>query len=309
MGAGRIRIFCVDHRPNGERNPLGLTSLGVGGNRQEGILHDNDGKSIALLIPHLNDAIALWWVWQHPEVCPTDFVGFCHYRRFLMFRPLRDRKGTFSSRCGGCFLKTSLYGLLGRLGCGEKEALRVLEAGDMDGILPLSGWVKESGGLSQTLRDNRFASEKWIARAVELVGIHAPECAAYFSDAFRRGERLYPYNTFVVRTALFEGMCARLFPAVLRLSEEWRRAPEEKATPREPGFLTEFLVGTYWRWLEETGQARFLHCQCVAFLTNGHSRWYLPFSRYAYRFLPDRLAAGLSCCHRWLVRKGLMPHP
>lgn len=89
----RLRLFCVDHRPDGAINPLGLTTVGVGQNRQPGILHDDVGENIAAHNPHLNESTALWWLWRHPEVRRADFVGLCHYRRFLLFRPLPDRRG------------------------------------------------------------------------------------------------------------------------------------------------------------------------------------------------------------------------
>lgn len=307
--SANVRIFCVDHRPDGPCNPLGLTTIGVGANRQRGILHDNDGENIAAHNPHLNESTALWWLWRHPEVRRADFVGLCHYRRFLLFRPLPDRRGRVSSRLGGVFLKPSLQTLLPRLPCSEADAAAVLEGEGTDGILPVSGWIHARGGLAQAMLDNRFASERWISHALGLVREMAPACADFYEAMFRHGDRFYPYNTFVARTALFERICATLLPISLSLAEAWLRDPGAKVSRREPGFITEFLVGTYWRWLEETGQARFSHCQCVAFLRNGHGRWYLPFSRLGYRFFPDSLASAGSRCHRWLVRHRLMPHP
>lgn len=305
-----VRIFCVDHRPDGLRNPLDLITIGVGANRQPGILHDCDGANIAELNPHLNETTALWWLWQHPEARQgADYIGLCHYRRFLIFRALRDRKGTISSRLGGCFLKPSLMTLLPRLPCSARDAARLLEQTGGDGVLPVSGWLHEQDGLAQTMRNNSFASERWIDRTLALIRERIPECADFYEHTFRHGHWLYPYNTFVVRTALFESLCERLFPVILRLTEAWRQDPDHKITPREPGFITEFLVGTYWRWLEETGQAHFVHGQCLAFLRNGHGRWYLPFSRWGYCYLPDGLASLGSLLHRALVVKRLLPHP
>lgn len=303
-----LRLFCVDHRPDGPCNPIGLTTIGVGPNRQPGILHDCDGMNIASLNPHLNESTALWWLWKHPDIRAVDYVGLCHYRRFLLFRALRDRKGTISSRLGGCFLKPSLLPLLPHLPCGETDALRLLADGT-DGVLPVSGWHPARDGLAQTMRDNAFATERWISRALTLLRAHAPECADYYEAQFRHGQWLYPYNTFVVRTARFEEMCRRLFPVILALVREWLADASPKCSPREPGFIAKFMIGTYWRWLEETGQARFRHCQCLAFLRNGHGRWYLPFSRLGYRFLPDGVAALGSHLHRWLVKRRLLPHP
>ncbi len=156
---------------------------------------------------------------------------------------------------------------------------------------------------------NRFASETWIARLLTILEETAPDFATYVHHVFRKGHYLYPYNTFLVKTEHFEQMCATLYPIILRLTEEWLHDPSPKVSLREPGFITEFLVGTYWRWLEDTGQAHFLHGQCITFLKNGHGHWFLPVSRVIYRFLPDALVACGSKLHFYLVKLRFLPAP
>lgn len=304
-----VRIFCVDHREAEVPLPPGVTVIGVGKNRRTGILHDNEGANIAHLNAHLNEATALWWVWRHPEARPTDYVGFCHYRRFLFFRPMPDRLDTVASRLGRCRLRASLVGCVAHFPCGERDACRLLRRAPVDGILPCSWVFPDTEGLCARLVNTRCASERWIMRALELLKARHPASAPYFERAFREGRHLYACNMFVVTARRFEEMCATLLPVVVRLEEEWRQEEAQAVTPRESGFLVEFLVGTWWRWLETTGQARFLHAQSLDFVSGGYRLWYLPFCRLVYRLFPERLASLLAKAHLWLVLRGWMAKP
>ncbi len=288
-------------------NPVGLTTIGVGNCRREDVLRDNAGDNIADLNPYLNEATAIYRVWKDKSLRDVPYVGFCHYRRFLIFKPLRDRRTMF---LGSCSLDTSLYKHLPKFSCSLDDAERVLQDDMIDGVIPVSDPVGLKNGLRAALAKYSYASEKWVNRALELLAAHAPECADFFNDAFgREGSWLYICNTFVMRTPLFEKMCETLFPVILQLTEEWMADPSPKVTPREPGYITEFLVGTYWRYLEEHQQARFIHCRYLLFLTNAHKHWFFIFSRFAYRFFPNWFATVLKMLHYNFVIRRLMPKP
>lgn len=306
-----VRIFCVDHRPDGLRNPLDLASIGVGANRQPGILHDCDGANIAELNPHLNEATALWWLWQHPEARQgADYIGLCHYRRFLLFSPVQEREGFFRSRLRGCHLKPSLINHLHRLPVRVRDAARCLEASSADGILPLREPFPDVGGFAQTLVDAHRASAEWIQRMIDITLSRAPDFGAYLEKSFHSPSKIYCYETFVVRTELFIEMCATLFPIAQQFVQEWQSAPDSSHThAREPGYLFEILLGAYWGWLREKHHTHFLHVRFVTFVGNGHGWWYVGLSRLGYRWFPDGAAKVFVVFHRTLVNLGLMAKP
>ncbi len=307
-----VKIFCVDHRKDGAINPAGLTTFRVGpgcDTDDTNVLKDNIGDNVSELNPCINEATALYWVWKHPECREgVHYIGFCHYRRFLLFRTMKDKQKTFSARLGLVPLKPRLISSLPRFNCSQKDAEEILSRKPSDGILPLSTWVKEHQ-LRKMMTDNRFASNAWLKRACELMRIHDEEFAAFFERELSNGSRFYPFNTFCVKTEHFSSMCETVLPVTLSLAEEWRNEPSEKITPREPGFITEYMIGTYWKFLKERKLADFEHCQCLCFLSNGHGIWYKWFSKVAYKFFPDIICQALASIHKWLVIQGFMPHP
>ena len=80
-----LTIFCCAHRPFQFINNDWIRTIGIGGLDVEGGFTDKVGKNVAELNPFFNELTAHYWV-RHNE--PKEFVGFCHYRRWLSFVPL-----------------------------------------------------------------------------------------------------------------------------------------------------------------------------------------------------------------------------
>lgn len=283
-----VRVFCVDHRVEGENNPFGTNTIGVGACRRPGVLYDDDGENISSLNPCLNEATAMWWAWRHPEIRHADYLGFCHYRRFLWFHPVRDRDGQ-PDKLRAIRQNPSRIGRFAASALQVSAAAARLRNSGTDGFLPVHWECPLPSLLAWGEAEHAF-SKRWAEALLELVQEREPAFADFFRTALISGRRLYICNLFVVRTALFERLCDTLFPAVLRLAEAWQMEPATWMSAREPGFLTEYLVGSWWRWLEETGQARFEHCQPILLHEGGKYGWkYLLKAHLAYRFYPTWL--------------------
>ena len=294
----RTRIFCVDHRENAPADvlPAGVETIGVGKRRQAGELWDGEGENIAHLNPHLNEITAQWWVWKHPEVRRgADFVGFCHYRRFLRFTPERERRSsTRILRLWQVILKERYKPLILQPTFSTHEAERLLASGRVEGLLPHAigyGGSSGKGGFARVGEMLGLVQERWVRRAIELLRETAPgACVDFIEKELFHGRVFYACNLYVVRVEQFETMCERLFPAFCKLAEEWLQEDEPKGSPREPGFIAEAVVGLYWRWLEEKQKVRFLHCPTFYFDDKrGSGLEKVRFSRVAYRFLPSFL--------------------
>ena len=286
----KVLIFCVDHRPEGWDNPAGLATIGVGKCRRPGILYDNEGENISELNPHLNEATAIYWIWKHPEVRQSEYVGFCHYRRFLEFHPVRNRRAYAASGLWFKYLHVSNEKALAKACIKPKDAEKLLKKRPIDGILSVGwAWTIDLPLMSRMIR-SKSATEKWIHRLVELLKINGENAYAQFAEEalLNRADVAF-CNTFLVKSELFDRMCKALYPSLIRLTEEWLQDPSEKEIPREPGYLSEYFTGMYWIWLEETGQAKFLRAQILQLSDKGHGLWYADFKRFVYRFFPDWL--------------------
>lgn len=299
----KVRIFCVDHRPEGWDNPAGLTTIGVGKCRRPGVLHDNVGENISHLNPHLNEVTALYWAWKHPEVRQSEFVGFCHYRRFLDFHPVRSRRANAASGIWLNYLYTPTEAALRKACIKPEDAKALLRRFPCDGFLPVNWVYPIDMPIAKRVRGG--ASEKWRRRLFELLREAKAPCADFIEQAFLTRADVFLCNLFLVRTELFEQMCETLYPVLLKLTTEWQADPEPKINNREPGYLAEFLTGTYWTWLEETRQAHFLKGQALSPSTCGHGLWYVWARRFAYRFFPDRLIAQTFLRKRGKVETGI----
>ncbi len=305
-----VKIFCVDHNKDGVINPQGHTTIRVGRGTIDSldVLCDDRGENIASLNPHINEATGLWWIWKHKECREgIDYIGLCHYRRFLIFKQLQDTFKTYSSRTHVIYLKLSCYKNLSKLCCSSIDAKRFFVNHTCDGLLPLSRWIPE--GVRQNFINMKHVTPKWFDRTIEILKEKNPEFGNYYEKEVTQGTRFYVCENFVVKTGLFESMCEVVMPIVLQLASEWMVNPREKSYDREIGYITETLIGTYWKWLEDTKKAKFKYCLHVAFMSNGHSMWYVWFCKLVYKFFPDSVAYYLMKLHEKFVHIGLMPSP
>ena len=90
MSMSRIKIFSVYHRPSKLYCNSCIEPIQVGcanGGVDLGICRDDTGDNISEKNGGYCELTAQYWVWRnylpsHPEL---EYVGFCHYRRFMDF--------------------------------------------------------------------------------------------------------------------------------------------------------------------------------------------------------------------------------
>jgi len=87
----RLRLFSIAYKPveygfpGGWIEPFAVGPLAA--QCEPGVLNDAHGDTIAQRNASLGELTAHYWVWKN--LAPTEFVGFCHYRRYfnLMAHP------------------------------------------------------------------------------------------------------------------------------------------------------------------------------------------------------------------------------
>ena len=79
-----IKIYTLTHKKfNVPPDPL-YVPLQVGSEEKEdlGYLCDNTGENISALNCYYSELTGLYWIWKNDH--ETEYVGTCHYRRFLL---------------------------------------------------------------------------------------------------------------------------------------------------------------------------------------------------------------------------------
>lgn len=92
-----IKIFSIYHKESEIFESEVIEPIQTGCNFTDldlGILKDNTGENIADKNPYYGEMTAWYWVWKNylkknPEV---EYIGFCHYRRFLDFQKQENKK-------------------------------------------------------------------------------------------------------------------------------------------------------------------------------------------------------------------------
>lgn len=89
-----IKIYTLTHKKfNVPPDPL-YVPLQVGSEEKEdlGYLCDNTGENISALNCYYSELTGLYWIWKNDH--ETEYVGTCHYRRFL----LNEQEKIFTKR-------------------------------------------------------------------------------------------------------------------------------------------------------------------------------------------------------------------
>ena len=76
-----IQIFACDHRKNVQWD---LPYIRLGNSQSDAVVSIKDDAEIMPYHRLLSEGAQIWWVYKHyKDLGNPDFVGFCHYRRFL----------------------------------------------------------------------------------------------------------------------------------------------------------------------------------------------------------------------------------
>ena len=181
------------------------------------LLTDSRGDNIAHRNPFYCELTALYWAWKNDDL--PDYVGMCHYRRYLYQPGAEGFRGVLSGA----------------------HILRLMQ--DFDILLPEA--VPLSANMATQFCGHHgkrplFALEKVMRE-------HAPESLAAFYSVMAR-EKAYFYNIFVMRREAFQDYMAWLFPLLFATEQEmggFTADGRDRYQQRLGGFLAERMLNVY----------------------------------------------------------------
>ena len=246
-------LYCVSHKPLSLPNVPDLQLMQVGNGESFTDVRDNVGENIATRNAGYSENTAFYQVWNNR---PSDYVGFCHYRRFFLTTELHQLlEGDLQTPTlpGGEQMQNYASG--SRVGpealfeaiahCeGYIEGLRAA-LGESDVLLPKANPLPAGGFMAQYAQSHPL----WpFMNLLSLMSKQDNRLAADAIDFFTRQRQAYWNNLFYMRWPLFERYCEFLFRWLFELEAKTAQ-PQHPYQQRVFAFLSERLLN-FWLYRE-----------------------------------------------------------
>ncbi len=212
MEKQRVTIFIVCHKPvdvisNDVYKPIHVgRAISKYKNEMSYMIGDDTGENISDKNPYFCELTAQYWAWKNYN--ETEYIGFCHYRRFFKDTFTNDNIEKYFQRydvilVGPRFRKYNRINFLNRFVC-------------YDDITILFGVVKQK------------YPEYYKTMCI---------CANDFYD--------YPSNMLVCKKKIFDEYAQWLFDILFECEKHIKLSPYSRAR-RIYGYLSEFLMMVYF---------------------------------------------------------------
>lgn len=210
-----IRIYTITHKPFTPPPDSMYVPLQVGRihNDDLGYLSDATGDSISELNPYFCELTGIYWIWKN--VHDIDYVGICHYRRYLV-----NKKNLL-------FTKEELLPLFEQYDIVTSKLL-TLPGSYYDGF-SANHHIKDLHTLEQVIRER---CPQYLD--IYLQYVHSPH--TYFG------------NIFITSKQLFDKYCSWLFDILFEVYRRTDFTGYNGYQKRLFGFLSEFLQTVWIRY-------------------------------------------------------------
>ncbi len=255
----KIEIFVACHKPSELPDNLLFRPIHVGAAVSKitlpGLQRDDEGENISAKNPQYCEMTAQYWAWKHSA---ADYIGLCHYRRYLSFSSERFTNLTPDNR-KQVLVKVlnpeteKKYGLLDQTAMQdliESYDILVGEAQDLSEV------YTPFGTQSTTLKhwqahDMALINVEDLEKLFSIVEKNYPEfyksMREYLDDKF-----FYGFNTFVMRKDLFCEMCEMEFSVLSQLEKQVDLRHYNQQLSRIYGFMGEILFSSFIYHLRKT---------------------------------------------------------
>lgn len=227
--------------------------------------HDDEGDNISLKNPQYCELTAQYWEWKNVD---ADYYGLCHYRRFICFEDVKEKKNIRSQYESWSINDFTLkkYGLED-----EEKMRRIIEDSDV-----VTGPLQDVKKLFTPHGNQRTAYLHWTAHDRALINVKDfetmlnilsdvnPELGADARE-YLAGDKFGGFNCFVMRKDLFDEMCRIEFEVLSRLEKTVDDRNYCQQLSRIYGFMGEIISSSYFYHLEKSGKYRVKHLPLVYF--------------------------------------------
>lgn len=269
----KIQIYIACHKKTAlPSNPLFVPTQSGSALAAEilpGMQRDDVGDNISYKNPHYNELDIQYWAWKHSE---ADYVGLCHYRRYLY---LGNKKFTNLTKDHRNQIEVPVlsryteeqYGLLDFNHMKEKISsydVLIPKAYDISKVYTPHGEQKTV--LQHWLaHDGSLIKKKDIFLLMKLVKEKFPDIYPYMNE-FMNNKYFYGYNMFIMKRSLFHEMCNFEFSIFEDMEQFIDFATYNEQESRIFGFMGEILSSSFFYYLYKSRkELRIKECQILYF--------------------------------------------
>ena len=207
-----VKLYIMTHKPfSPPEDPMYLPlHVGRANAKDLGFLGDDTGDSISSFNPYFSELTGMYWLWKNCHA--PDFIGICHYRRYLL------------NEQGRIFTEPQLKRLLLEYDIVTTKLLTL--------PCPYMKGFSENHSQKDLLTTGEVLTEKYPAYAKEFQQlVHGPH--TYFG------------NMLITSKELFDRYCAWLFDILFEVGRRTDLSGYNDYEKRLFGFLSE-LLQTVW---------------------------------------------------------------
>lgn len=207
---------------------------------------DDTQDNISEKKPNLSELTVQYWAWKN---CTSDYIGLCHYRRFLSFNESKHFRCNRRNYVDELFLNDKT---MKRYGLNDPEHIAAVTEGydaitnipfDVRGVITPMGYVNNVYELwyAHTIQ---FIDKRALEILADIVRDVEPEYSPALEEYFE-GTQQRGYNCFVLKRELFCEMCRFQFSVIDELNRRISPDSYEERFMRTPGYIAEILYGVF----------------------------------------------------------------
>ncbi len=226
---------------------------------------DDEGDNISSKNPTYCELTAQYWAWKNLN---ADYYGLCHYRRFLCFRDVNDKRNyrnQIESSIMNAF-NIEHFGLED-----EAEMRRIIEENDIVvgeeqtvSRLYTPRGAKNTAYEHWTAHDRTLIKTTDLEKMLQILSEVSPEVGAA-ARQYLAGKTFLGFNCFVMKKPLFDQLCSIEFEVLSRLEQETNLKDYCQQLTRIYGFMGEIISSSFIYYLEQQGTYKIKRVPLVYF--------------------------------------------
>lgn len=221
-------------------------------NKKLDMIGDDSGDNISLLNNIFCELTSQYWAWKNDTT--SEYIGFCHYRRFFYLNKNYDIAALddsqflhFDSFSDEFFEESKLL---------QTDILIKELASDVL-VLPRKintiDWgsrnIIDQVGTIPQLNYRFYSKTKLFEDLLEAYKTAYPDFVSLIDEVMYQQDYGYFYNIFIMKKSLFDDYCNWLFPILLKFNEKVDYTEYSVAEKRSLAFFAERLLNIYIKYL------------------------------------------------------------